>query len=281
MLARVKRVEVDSPDDSRLADYRDVRDADLRARAGLFMAEGRLNVKRLVEGGRHRARSVFVTPAGLAGLRPTLERLGDDTPVYVASQWVMNRVVGYDMHRGCLAAGERGRLPGLEEALAAPAPSPRLWLALEDVTNPDNVGGIFRNALAFGVEHVLLSRRCADPLYRKSIRVSMGASLRLPFGVAEGWPAELARLRDSGFAVAALVADRHAAPVSALAFEKDAAGVVLLLGNEGSGLSAAARAAADLRATIPMAPGVDSLNAATASGIALQRVSSALGIVPA
>lgn len=275
----LKRIEVGDIGDPRVADYRNVRDADLRARDGLFLAEGRLNVKRLLEGGRYRPRSVFVTAAGEAALRGVLLGLSDDVPVYVASQRVLNQVVGYDMHRGALAAATRGPLPDFREQLAAEAPAPRLWLALEDVTNPDNVGGIFRNALAFGVERLLLTPRCADPLYRKAVRVSMGASLRLPFGFAPEWPAELAELSRAGFARVALVADRDAAPVSALGFESDAAGAVLVLGNEGEGLSQAARRHCDRRATIPMAPGVDSLNAATACGIALQRVASALGIV--
>jgi tRNA G18 (ribose-2'-O)-methylase SpoU len=277
----VKRALVDGVDDPRVADYRNVRDADRRAADGLFLAEGRLNVKRLIEGGRYRTRSVFVTPAALAALRGSLLQLPDDVPVYVASRTVLNQVVGYDMHRGCLAAGERGALPSFDQQLASEAASPRLWLALEDVTNPDNVGGIFRNALAFGVERLLLSSRCADPLYRKCIRVSMGAALRLPFGYARDLPGELLALRDAGFVAVALVADRDATPVSSLAFEKRAKGVVLVLGNEGEGLSDAVRFRCDLAATIPMAPGVDSLNAATACGIALQRVSAELGIVPA
>lgn len=271
-------VEVSRLDDPRVSDYRNVRDADLRAER-VFLAEGRLVVKRLLCGSRYRARSVFVTPAGLEGLRETLEVLSDDVPVFLAGQAVLNDVVGYDMHRGCLAAAERGQAVGFAEALARKAAAPRLWLALEDVTNPDNVGGIFRNALAFGVEQLLLTHRCVDPLYRKSIRVSMGAALRLPFCRAARWPAELETLRAAGFLLLALDARRGAGavPIGAPDLARGARGVVLLLGSEGFGLSAAALAAADLRVSIPMAEGIDSLNAATASGIALHHVATALG----
>lgn len=274
------RVEpVETLDDPRVADYRNVRDVDLRADAGLFMAEGRLTVKRLLCGSPYRARSVFVTPAGLEGLRDSLARLGDDVPVYLASQGVLNDVVGYDMHRGCLAAAERVPPDSFAQALASSSarPGPRLWVALEDVTNPDNMGGIFRNALAFGAERMLLAPRSVDPLYRKSIRVSMGAVLRLPFCRADDWSGALARLRAAGFRVVALDADRGATPLAELALSPELPGVALLIGNEGEGLSPVARDAADARVVIPMAPGIDSLNAATASGIALHQIASSLG----
>jgi tRNA G18 (ribose-2'-O)-methylase SpoU len=271
-------VEIARVDDPRVADYRNVRDADLRAKGGVFVAEGRLNVKRLLRGSPHRTRSVFVTRAGLAGVRDALEGVGD-VPVFLAGRDVLYQVVGYAMHRGCLAAGERSPGIGLEAALACAQAGPRLWVVLEDVTNPDNVGGVFRNALAFGVERLLLSPRCVDPLYRKSIRVSMGAALRLPFERAALWPAELSRLREAGFAVLALDAARDARDIASVEIPVRARGVALLIGNEGEGLSEAALAQADARVTIPMARGIDSLNAATASGIALHRIASALGVV--
>jgi tRNA G18 (ribose-2'-O)-methylase SpoU len=276
---RMRIVEIARVDDPRVADYRNVRDADLRARGGLFVAEGRLNVKRLLRGSPHRTRSVFVTPAGLAGVRDALSGLAEEVPVFLAGRDVLSQVVGYAMHRGCLAAGERCQEVGLDAAFAHTAAGPRLWVALEDVTNPDNVGGIFRNALAFGVERLLLSPRCADPLYRKSIRVSMGAALRLPFGRAPRWPAELERLREAGFLVLALDAARDARDIASVAIPPSARGVAVLIGSEDAGLSEPARAQADARVTIPMASGIDSLNAATASGIALHRIASALGLV--
>lgn len=259
---RVERVA--SLDDPRVADYRNVRDADLRGDA-VFLAEGRLNVKRLVTVSRYRTRSVFVTEAGLRGLRESLERLGDDAPVLLGSQRLMNEVVGYDMHRGCLAAGERGVAPDVDGLLAGRGAARRV-VVLEHVTNPDNVGGVFRNALAFGAGAVVLTRRCADPLYRKSIRVSMGASLRVPFAWAQDGPSALAALRRAGFASVALEADRDAPPLERWA---GARRLAVWLGGEGEGLSAEVRAGAELRATIPMADGADSLNAAVAAGIAL------------
>jgi tRNA G18 (ribose-2'-O)-methylase SpoU len=266
----VQPTRVESLDDPRLRAYRNVRDADLRAGAS-FLAEGRLNVRRLLLASRFRARSVLVTPAGLAGIRDALERSGAGIPVYLADPPLLDQVVGYAMHRGCLAEGERSDEPGFEALCAAGAP-PRLSVVLEDVTNPDNVGAIFRNALAFGAGGVLLTPRCVDPLYRKSIRVSMGASLKLPFARATAWPAELARLREAGVYVVALET-RGGRPLPELALPASARGAALLVGSEGDGLSQAARAQASVCVSIPMAAGIDSLNAATATGIALHQLS--------
>jgi len=266
---------IESLDDPRVAPYRNARDADLRGGA-LFLAEGRLNVKRLLGSPRFRAHSVFVTPAGLAGIREALERAPATTPIYVASQQLMNGVVGYAMHRGCLAAGERGPEPGLASLLAGGRP-PRLCVVLEDLTNPENVGGIFRNALAFGAGAVLLTARGVDPLYRKSIRVSMGASLRVPFARAERWPDALRALREAGVFCVGLDASRDALPLAGLRIPPGARGVALVVGGEGGGLSAAARAELSACVTIPMAPGIDSLNAATATGIALHQLTGMLG----
>jgi tRNA G18 (ribose-2'-O)-methylase SpoU len=264
-----------SLDDPRVAPYRNARDADLRGGA-LFLAEGRLNVKRLLASPRFRAHSVFVTPAGLAGIREALERAPETTPVYVAEQQLMNGVVGYAMHRGCLAAGLRGPEPGLASLFDAAGRAPRLSVVLEDLGNPENVGAIFRNALAFGADAVLLTSRGVDPLYRKSIRVSMGASLRVPFARAERWPGALRSLREAGVWCVGLDAARTALPVSQLRLPAGARGVALVVGCEGGGLSAAARAELSAVATIPMAPGIDSLNAATATGIALHRIAELL-----
>ncbi len=267
---------IETLDDPRVSGYRAARDADLRA-GSTFLAEGRLNVRRLLTVSRFRTRSVFVTPAGLAGIRDALERAPLSAPVYLASQRIMNDIVGYDMHRGCLAEGERGPEAGFGSLWDASGHPPRLCVVLEDLANPENVGAIFRNALAFGAEAVLLTLRSVDPLYRKSIRVSMGASLRVPFARAAHWPEELRWLREAGVCVAALEARRSALPLSALELPASTRGVALLVGCEGSGLSAAARAQASVCVTIPMAPGIDSLNPATATGIALHHLGSLLG----
>jgi tRNA G18 (ribose-2'-O)-methylase SpoU len=256
---------IENLDDPRIAEYRNVREADLRLRDGLFLAEGRLNVKRLITGSPYRTQSVLVSETGLRAIRPALEQLAEGTPVYVADRALLAAVVGYAMHRGCLAVGERGPEPELAPFLAGHPL--RTLLVLEDVANPENVGALFRNALALGADGVVLTRRCVDPLYRRSIRVSMGASLRLPWARAVDGPTALAALREAGFANVALTTGRDAAP---LAREREApCRLALWLGSEGSGLSAGVLAGIERRVTIPMAPGADSLNVATASGIAL------------
>jgi len=265
------RVEpIERLDDPRVDAYRNVRDAQLRTDFGLFMAEGRLNVERLLASSRYRARSVFVTGAALRGIERALAPLGDETPVYVAEQALMNEVVGFRIHRGCLAAAERGSERDFESLFESAEREPRCVVVLEDVTNPDNVGAVFRNALAFGVDAVVLTPRCADPLYRKSIRVSMGAVLHVPYARIPDTAAVLRRLRADGFTAIALTADRGAPPLSALAVSPER--VVLLLGTEAEGLSTSALGEADLAVNIPMAPGVDSLNVAMAAGIALHHL---------
>jgi tRNA G18 (ribose-2'-O)-methylase SpoU len=273
----VRVVPIERAGDPRVVDYRDLREADLRDASGLFIVEGRLNVKRLLGGSRFTARSVFVTPAALAALEPTLERSAGCPAIFVAEPSVLKEVVGYDLHRGCLAAAERGVVESLDQALAsaAGADGSRLWIALERVGNPENVGGIFRNALAFCADRLLLTPHCADPLYRKTVRVSMGAALRVPFARAPEGAAAMHRLRDAGFCIVALSAARDATPLPDFAPASDR--LVLWLGSEGDGLAEATLRDADHRLTIPMAPGIDSLNAATASGIALHHLARQLG----
>jgi tRNA G18 (ribose-2'-O)-methylase SpoU len=268
-------IGIESPDDPRVADYRDVREAELRAADGLFVVEGRLNVKRLLCGSRFRTRSVFVNRAALAALGAPLARFTGT--VFLAESSLLARVVGYDMHRGCLAVAERGSPEALDTALARAqrGSGARLWLGLEGVANPENVGGSFRNALAFGAERLLIGPRCADPLYRKSVRVSMGASLHLPFASAGGVAQSAGPLRAAGFCVAALCTDCDALALHD--FVPPSPRVALWVGAEDEGLPAQARAAADVRLTIPMTGGVDSLNAATAAGIALCQLGRQLG----
>jgi tRNA G18 (ribose-2'-O)-methylase SpoU len=269
----VRALEVSRLDDPRLAVFRDVKDRALRDRAGLFLVEGRLGVRRLLEQTRFRPHAVFVTPAAHAALADALAKLPDETPVYVGPKDLLCRVVGYRLHRGCLAAAERGPArDALELLRARGAPAGPLVL-LEDVTDPDNVGGVLRNARAFGAAAVWLTPRCADPLSRKATRVSVGASLFVPFATLADVAAAAALLRAAGFAVLAFTPAAEALSIDAAAALL--AGVerrALVFGGEGSGLSPAALAAADLRVRIPMAGDVDSLNLATASGIALHRL---------
>ncbi len=264
--ARIEVVE--DAADPRLDDYRELRDAALRVRQGVFIAESREVVRLLLAGTRFRARSVLTTAPALAALRPALDGAAPAPRVLVAHHDVIREVAGFDFHRGCLAVGERGPEPA-PDALVDP-PGPRLLLVLEDVSNPDNVGAIFRNAMAFAVNGVLLSARSVDPLYRKAIRVSMGGALRVPFARLSDWAGGLARLRAAGYAVVALTPSAAALALDRLGVERPLPDrVALLVGSEGHGLGAEARAAAHLDVRIPIAPGVDSLNVATAVGIAL------------
>jgi len=261
---RVERVA--DPGDPRLDDYRDVRDPERRLARGQFVAETSDVVAALVACGRFPVESLLATEASLAALGGVVDALPSGTPVYVASHAVIQAVVGFRFHRGCLAVGRRVAEPSLSEVLAL---DPRLVVLCEDLVNPDNVGGVFRNALAFGADAVLLSSRCCDPLYRKVVRVSMGAVLRVPFARMTDWGAGLERLREAGFAVLALTTS-GGVDVGELASLPER--VAVLVGAEGEGLGAASREAASMRVTIPMAPGVDSLNVATAAGIVLWRV---------
>jgi len=262
--------EIDDPADTRLADYRDLRDPVACRARGLFVAEGQVVVRRVVEDARRRVRSLLLTPAAREGLRDLLARLDEATIVYVASPRLIRDVVGFDFHRGCVAMAERGSEPSAESLIAPPGP--RALVVLDDVVDPDNVGAVFRNALAFGVDAVLLSARTADPLYRKAIRVSAAASLRVPFARLPDWPGGLRRLRQGGYALLALVTD-GGVDLAALGGPRPVPErLALLMGAEGAGLGPVALAAADLELRIAMAPGVDSLNVATACGIALHRL---------
>lgn len=266
---RVERVE--RLDDPRLADYRDLGDAARRVRDGVFVAESRFVVRRLLAASPFHARSVLATAPALAGLDDVLAARPVPPRVYVAERALIERVTGFDFHRGCLAVGERG-VPREPAALLAAA---RLLVVLERVADPDNVGAVFRNAAAFGADAVLLSPGTADPLYRKAVRVSLGATLTTPFATLADWPADLAQLRAAGFALVALAPDPGAEDLGTFAADPLPPRLALLVGTEGDGLGAAVRAAADVAVRIPMAPGVEALNVATATGIALHRLARA------
>ena len=257
-------------EDPRLADYRDLKAS---RRRGGFVVEGWLLVRTLLTAARFRARSVFATEAALERLRDVLAGLGERIPVYVARAETISGVVGFAFHRGCLALGESRVELSLDDVLGRA--EGRLLVVLEDVTNPDNLGGVFRNAMAFGADAVVLSPGCGDPLYRKAIRVSMGGSLTTPFTRVAEWPRGLERVRGAGFTLVALTPSA-AVDIAELGRTRPVPErVALLIGAEGEGLSRAARAAADVEVAIRMVPGVDSLNVATASGIALHRLAAA------
>jgi tRNA G18 (ribose-2'-O)-methylase SpoU len=265
--SRAERIE--AADDARVADYRDFRDPELRRRRGLFAVEGRESAGVLLEVGRFRVRSALLTPTALGAFDGGLPA---DTSLFVAEAPVVEKISGVRFHQGCVLLAERPPDTPLESLLE---PEPRLLLALEDVTDPDNVGGAFRNAFAFGVDAVLLTRRAADPLYRKAIRTSLGATLRIPFTRCDDWALTLERVRSFGLTWIALTPSSDAVDVSELAASALPDRVALAVGNEGEGLSRALLAAADLRVRIPMAPGANSLNVATADAIALHLIRSA------
>jgi tRNA G18 (ribose-2'-O)-methylase SpoU len=259
-------------DDPRIADYRSVPDPELLRRRGLFVAEGRLVVRTLLTSSRFQALSVLVTETARRSLESVLALRIETLPVYVADRSLLAEIVGFNVHRGCLALGARPVETPVADVLAS-LPDGALVVVLEGVGNADNVGGVFRNAVAFGADAVLLGPGCCDPLYRKAIRVSIGGTLRMRFATIPGWPDRLEEVRRAGFTLAALTPDADAEDIAGFSRRFDRRGrLALLVGAEGAGLSPEAKAAADLRVRIPMAPGVDSLNVATASGIALHRL---------
>jgi tRNA G18 (ribose-2'-O)-methylase SpoU len=256
-------VPVDDPDDPRLADYRDLRDVELRKHLegehGLFLAEGEKVVRRAVEAG-HAPRSFLMAPRWLDGLADVLDR--SDAPCFVLDERLAERVTGFHVHRGALASLHRPPLRSVDEVLDGA----RTVLVLEDLVDHTNVGAVFRSGAALGFDAVLLAPRCADPLYRRSIKVGMGAVFTLPWTRLPDWHDALPDLAARGFTTVALtVAD------DATGIEEAVAGldrVALVLGSEGHGLSTRWEGAADRRAVIPMAEGIDSLNVAAAAAVA-------------
>ncbi len=251
-------------DDPRLDDYRHIADPAALLARGLFVAEGRLVVARLAEHRQHAVQSVLLSDAAARAMTPALGPLMPGVPIYVVPQAVMNGVVGFNIHRGCLALASRPvAAPGIE---TLPLASLDRLVVAEGVNNPDNVGGLFRNAAALGAGAIVLGPGCGDPLYRKAIRTSMAASLHLPWAVAGAWPGALAAIRDAGLTVVACTP----APDASSLFETPLpARAAVLVGAEGEGLTAEALAAADLRVRIPMHGGMDSLNVATAAAVVL------------
>jgi len=267
---------IDDLDDPRVAEYRNVPDPELLLAHGMFVAEGRQVVRHLLASDRFEARSVLVSPAALEGLRAALDARAP-LPVYVMAVERLAALVGFNLHRGCLAIGVRPAATSVALWWQAVAKS-RLVVAVERVGNADNLGAVFRNALAFGAGGVLLSPGCCDPLYRKSIRVSMGAALRLPYAIDDEWPVGLRAMQASGARVLAMTPQPPARDLDeALASMGAGTAVALLLGHEGDGLTTAAMDVADERVRIAIRPGVDSLNVATAAAIALHACRRRLG----
>ena len=262
-------------DDDRLADYTRLTDVALRRRLeperGLYMAESTKVILRALEAG-HRPRSFLMTERWLPeleGLLADVQARFGDVPVYVGPPEVVETLTGFHLHRGALAAMERPELPAVADLLAAArgGAGARRVAVLEGIVDHTNVGAVFRSAAALGVDAVLVSPDCADPLYRRSVRVSMGTVFQVPWTRLEPWPDGLGALRDAGFTVAALALADDAVTLDELVADPPER-LALLLGTEGDGLSRRAVAAADVVVRIPMAGGVDSLNVAAASAVA-------------
>jgi tRNA G18 (ribose-2'-O)-methylase SpoU len=262
-------IRIDDPQDPRTAPFRDVRERDLVGRDGMFIAEGEIVLRVLLCSPLHEPASLLIAEQRIAALAPLLATVPEGVPIYAASQAALDGIVGFPLHRGILALGRRGILPSAAELLAGTKPR-GLVVVLFGTANHDNLGGVFRNAAGFGADAVLLDAHCCDPLYRKAIRVSVGATLLVPwtrFTVDED---PIALLTAQGFESVAL----SPAGTAPLAAYRRPGRVAALFGAEGPGLPP------DLMAriatlSIPMAGGFDSLNLATTSGIVLYHLACA------
>lgn len=259
-------IRIDDPDDPRVAAYHAIRERDLAGREGLFVAEGKVVLTVLFSERRFEAASALILDSRLAGMQETLALAPGDMPVYVASQAVIDRIAGFHIHRGVLALGRR-RPPEDLAALLSRLPEDALVAVLVGISNHDNVGSIFRNAAAFDADAVLLDAGCCDPLYRKAIRVSVGAALKVPFAVAADAAALFEALDGSGYRQLAL------SPRGRTGIGEVSRGgrTALYLGSEGAGLPAQVMRRMET-VRIAMSDAFDSLNVAAASAIALHRL---------
>ena len=271
-------IDIDDPADPRLADYVALRDASLRrhleAEQGLFIAEGEKVIRRALEAG-YRPRSFMLAARWL-------ESLGDvvrDAPVYRVSEATAERVSGVHVHRGALASLFRETRHTLDDLLGragsgtsgAPDRTRSRIAVLEDLVDHANVGAVFRSAAALGVDAVLVTPRCADPLYRRSIKVSMGAVFQVPWTRIDPWPEGIDRLKDAGYVVAGMTLGDDAITLDELVAENHQR-LALVFGTEGHGITPRADRRLDRRVTIPMMGGVDSLNVAASSAVAFYAI---------
>lgn len=261
-------ITIDDPADPRLRDYTSLTDVDLRRRRepqeGLFIAEGEKVIRRARSAG-YRMRSMLLSAKWIDVMHDVIDEV--PAPVYAVSPGLAEQVTGYHVHRGALASMQRRPLPSHDELL----PTARRVVAMESVNDHTNVGAVFRSAAALGMDAVLLSPDCADPLYRRSVKVSMGAVFSVPYARLGNWPRDLEAVRAAGFKLLALTPDDKAVPIDAAAPHR-LARVALMLGAEGEGLSTRALVAADEWVRIPMSHGVDSLNVGAAAAVAFYAV---------
>ncbi|MGW5124134.1 TrmH family RNA methyltransferase [Streptomyces sp. NPDC004069] len=263
-------ITVEDPDDPRLRDYTDLTDVELRRRRepaeGLFIAEGEKVIRR-ARGAGYEMRSMLLSAKWVDALRDVIDELA--APVHVVSPELAERVTGYHVHRGALASMQRKPLPDATEVLRMA----RRVAVMESVNDHTNIGAIFRSAAALGMDAVLLSPDCADPLYRRSVKVSMGAVFSVPYARLDTWPGGLSSVHEAGFTLLALTPDDRAKTLDEAAPHRMDR-VALMLGAEGSGLSTRALKAADEWVRIPMSHGVDSLNVGAAAAVAFYAVTA-------
>ncbi|MET9322194.1 RNA methyltransferase [Streptomyces sp. NPDC003038] len=261
-------ITIEDPDDPRLRDYTGLTDVELRRRRepaeGLFIAEGEKVIRRAKDAG-YEMRSMLLSAKWVDVMRDVIDEL--PAPVYAVSPELAERVTGYHVHRGALASMQRKPLPTAEELLG----SARRVVIMEAVNDHTNIGAIFRSAAALGMDAVLLSPDCADPLYRRSVKVSMGAVFSVPYARLDAWPKGLDSVREAGFKLLALTPHEKASPID-VAAPHSLERVALMLGAEGDGLSTQALVASDEWVRIPMAHGVDSLNVGAAAAVAFYAV---------
>ncbi len=264
-MAVIDVVDITDPADTRVDDFRDLnsvdRRPDLPTGKGLVIAEGVLVVQRMVAS-RFAPHAFLGTDRRLAELGPDLAEV--TAPFYRASAEVMAEVVGFHLNRGVLAAARRPPEQTASEIVAGA----RTVAVLEGVNDHENLGSIFRNGAGLGVDAVIFGAGCADPLYRRAVRVSMGHALLLPYARAARWPDDLQMLRDNGFRILAMTPDPAARVLAEVLGDLTGDKVAILVGAEGPGLTAAALRASDARVRIPMSRGTDSLNVATAAALA-------------
>ncbi|MFZ4284515.1 TrmH family RNA methyltransferase [Streptomyces rhizosphaericola] len=263
-------ITVDDPDDPRLSDYIGLTDVELRRRRepaeGLFIAEGEKVIRRARHAG-YEMRSMLLSAKWVDVMRDVIDEV--PAPVYAVAPELAERVTGYHVHRGALASMQRKPLPTAEGLLT----TARRMVVMESVNDHTNIGAIFRSAAALGMDAVLLSPDCADPLYRRSVKVSMGAVFSVPYARLEAWPKGLETVREAGFRLLALTPDAKATSIDEAAPHR-LERVALMLGAEGEGLSTKALMAADEWVRIPMAHGVDSLNVGAAAAVAFYAVAT-------
>ncbi|MFI6001118.1 TrmH family RNA methyltransferase [Streptomyces sp. NPDC051366] len=260
-------ITVEDPDDPRLHDYTGLTDVELRRRRepeeGLFIAEGEKVIRRAKDAG-YEMRSMLLSAKWVDVMRDVIDEL--PAPVYAVTPELAERVTGYHVHRGALASMQRKPLPTADELLAGEGAGSRIAV-FEGFVDHANLGAAFRSAAALGISAILLSPDCADPLYRRAIKVSMGSVFSVPYGRLDKWPADLEKVREAGYRILAMTPSPKATPLDQVPperFERSA----IMLGSEGHGLSTYALRAADEWVRIPMAEGIDSLNVAAASAVA-------------